>query len=206
MVSTHSFEHNRKDKTMLTPEESLILITKTIEDTKNRFKENGHQFIFWGILMFIVTISQFLILRLDLNIATGYPALLYPIGGIYSFIYARKEYKKKNLPKTIIGDIIFSLAAIMGANILVLAFFFSQRLGESMAPIFLILLAFFIFISGVAIKYKPLIIGGILLNLIGLSTFYFNWQYHPLIMSIGSVVSLIIPGILLNKNRKRENV
>ena len=30
------------DKTTLTPEESLLLITKTIEETKQRFQENGH--------------------------------------------------------------------------------------------------------------------------------------------------------------------
>ena len=173
---------------MITPEESLILITKTIEETKQRFRNNGYQFILWGTLMFLVTMS------------------LYPLGAIYSFVYVRKECKKRKLPKTILGNIISSLAAIMGANLMVLGFFFSQRLGDSMAAMFLILLAFFIFVSGVAIKYKPLIIGGILLNLIGLSTFYFNWQYHPLIMSIGSVVSLIIPGILLNRNRERENV
>ena len=32
----------------ITPEESLLLITKTIEETKKRFKENGHIIILWG--------------------------------------------------------------------------------------------------------------------------------------------------------------
>ncbi|MDD4431176.1 MAG: hypothetical protein PHF61_07220, partial [Bacteroidales bacterium] len=74
------------------------------------------------------------------------------------------------------------------------------------APVFLIFMAFFICISGVTVKYNPLIWGGILLNLIGLATFYFEWQYHPLIMAVGSVVALIIPGILLNNKRKRADV
>jgi hypothetical protein len=41
------------DKTMnekITPEESLLLITKTIEETKQRFKENGHIIILWGTI------------------------------------------------------------------------------------------------------------------------------------------------------------
>ncbi len=50
----------------LTPEESLLLITKTIEETKERFKENGHVFVFWGTLMLIVIGSQFILSILEL--------------------------------------------------------------------------------------------------------------------------------------------
>ena len=88
----------------LTPEESLLLITKTIEETKERFKENGHVFVFWGTLMLIVIGSQFILSILELYKFTMYPVFLYPIGAIITGIYVRKEYKKNNAPKTIIGD------------------------------------------------------------------------------------------------------
>ena len=54
------------EKTELTPEQSLLLITKTIEQTKERFKENGHIFVFWGTLMLIVIGSQFMLSLLKL--------------------------------------------------------------------------------------------------------------------------------------------
>jgi len=50
------------DNTMdekITPEESLLLITKTIEETKQRFQENGHIIILWGCLTFMVFFSQY---------------------------------------------------------------------------------------------------------------------------------------------------
>ena len=53
------------EKTSLTPEQSLLLITKTIEETKERFKENGHVFVFWGTLMLIVIGSQFILSLLE---------------------------------------------------------------------------------------------------------------------------------------------
>ena len=194
------------DKTILTPEESLLIITKTIEETKERFKENGHVIIFWGSLMFIVTLSQYILIRLELYKIHWYPNFLYPLGAIYTFIYAWKEHKKDNLPRTIIGNILGALAWLLGANFMILGFFFSQKLGEAIAPIFLIFLAILVFSSGISIKFKPLIIGGILLNLIGFALFYLDFEYHPLIMSIASVIALIIPGILLNIDQRREHV
>ncbi len=51
-VSIFIFKHKTMDKTMdkttLTPEESLLLITKTIEETKKRFEENGFIIIILG--------------------------------------------------------------------------------------------------------------------------------------------------------------
>ncbi len=193
------------DKTTLTPEESLLLITKTIEDTKDRFKENGHLIIFWGILMFIVPLSQYILYEFDLNQIGDYtihnwPVFLYPIGGIYTFVLAWKEYQKDNVPKTIIGNILGAFGWIVGMNLMILGMFFHDNLGDARIPIFIIFTSLFVFISGIAIKFKPLLIGGIVLNLVGLAAFYFDGQYHNLILSIASW-TLIIPGILLNKDK-----
>jgi len=189
----------------ITPEESLLLIAKTIEEAKERFKENGHLLIFWGTLMLIVNISQLILSLLEYYQITMYPVFLYPLGAIYLF-YVWQEEKKKNMPKTIIGNIVLTMGVVVGVNLMIMGFFFSNKLGEAMIPVFLILMAFFIIVTGTSIKFKPLIIGGILLNLIGLGTFFFDRNYHGFSIMLGSVVGLIIPGILLNKARGKENV
>lgn len=190
----------------LTPEESLLLITKTIEETKERFKENGHVFVFWGTLMLIVIGSQFILSILELYKYTMYPVFLYPIGAIITGIYVRKEYKKNNAPKTIIGVIMGSLGWVVGMNLLTMGFLFSAQLGDALAPVFIILLALMIIVSGSTIKFRPLIIGGVLMNLIGLGSFYIDRDYHGFCMMLGAVVAFIIPGILLNYARRKENV
>ncbi len=194
------------DKSSISPEESFQLIAKTIQETKKRFEDNGHQFLVWGLIMFVASLSQFILVQLELYSIHWYPNFLYPLGAIYTFIYAYNNYKRKHLPSNIIGTILGSLGWMLGLNLMILGFFFWNKLGEAIAPVFLIFLAFFICISGVAIKHKALIWGGILLNIIGLATFYFDREYHSLIMAVGSVVALIIPGILLNNKRKRANV
>ncbi len=194
------------DKTTLTPEESLLLITETIEETKERFKENGHILVFWGTLILIVFGSQFILSLLELYEYTRYPVYLFPLVGGGYMLYIWINEKKKNRPKTIIGSMLGSIGWIIGMNFLIMGFFFWSQLGKAMGPIFLILLALMVIVSGLSIKYKPLTIGGILLNLIGLDTFLLNTDYHGFSMMIGSVVGIIIPGMLLNRARRKENV
>ena len=195
-------EHN------FTPEESLLLISKTIEETKQRFQENGHIIILWGSLTFIVFLSQYVLVLLGLYklFDIKWTCILFPLGAIYTFMYVRQKIKKNNIPKTVFARIIGTMGWVFGANLMILGFIFGHQLGNSIAPVFLILLALFIIMTGVSIKFKPLIIGGILLNLIGFATFLVNSDYYGISMMLGAMVGLIIPGILLNKANKKENV
>ena len=194
------------EKSTLTAEDSLILIRKTIEETRERFRQNGHLFILWGTLMLIVLTSQLILSLLEYYSLTVYPNYLYPLGGIYTFIYVWKEEKKRNRPKTILGNILGALGGAVGLNLGIMGFFFADALGEALAPVFIILLALWIIVSGVSIKFKPLVTGGILLNLIGLGCFLISRDYHGFGMMLGAIVGLIIPGILLNNARRKEHV
>lgn len=189
----------------LTPEQSLLLISKTIEETKNRFKENGHIFVFWGSLMLIVIGSQFILSLLELYKFILYPNYLYPLGGVY-MIYIWKTEKRRNMPKTIIGNILGNLGWIVGMNLMILGFLFSDKLGDAIAPVFIILLALFMIVCGLSIRFRPLTIGGVLLNLLGLGTFFLDRDYHGFSMMLGAMVGLIIPGLLLINARRKENV
>ena len=191
----------------LTPEESLLLISKTIEETKERFQENGHIIILWGVLTFTVFFSQFIFSVVGLYKVFDiiWTTILFPLGAIYTFIYIQKK-KNRNLPKTILTRVLETMGWTLGANLMILGLVFRQHLGNAHAPIFIILLALMIIIIGAAIKFKPLLIGGILLNLIGFGSFFFEREYHGFSMMLGSVVGFIIPGILLNKARRKENV
>ena len=113
---------NMEEKT-LTPEQSLLLITKTIEETKERFKENGHILVFWGVLMLIVIGSQLILSLLELYKFTMYPVYLYPLGGVY-MIYIWINERKKNMPKTIIGNILGNIGWIIGMNLMIMGFLF----------------------------------------------------------------------------------
>jgi hypothetical protein len=189
----------------LTPEESLLLITKTIEETKERFKENGHILVFWGTLILIVFGSQLILSLLEFYKYTMYPVYLFPIGGFY-MIYIWIKDKKQNKPKTIVGNILGNLGWVVGMNFMIMGFLFSDKLGEAMAPVFLILFALFVIVCGLTIKFKPLTIGGVLLNLLALGSFFIDRDYHGFSLMLGALVGLIIPGLLLNIARRKAYV
>ena len=194
------------DKAILTPEESLLLITKTIEHTKKKFRESGHIYIFWGTLIFVVTVIQFFLLRTGSEIGTGFPALVYPLGGIYTYIHYRRKSKGDKWPRTLIGSVLQTLGILLGLNFMVLGFAFWSDLGNSLIPIFLIFLAFWTIITGISIRFSPLIIGGIVVNLIGFAAFYIDWHYHFLLLTAAAFIAFLIPGILLNIKNKKDHV
>lgn len=189
-----------------TPEESLLLIARTIEETKQRFQENGHIIVLWGSITFLVFFLQyfFSLIGWYKKFDIIWTTMLFPLGAIYTFIYARGKVKKNQIPKTILGRLFGTMGWVVGMNLMILGFLFHDHLGNALAPIFLIFLAFSIIVIGVSIKFKPIIIGGILLNLIGLGTFLVGTEYHGLSLMLGAVVGLIIPGMLLNKAKKGE--
>jgi hypothetical protein len=196
------------DKNSLTPEESLLLISRTIEETKKRFEENGHIIVLWGSIIFAVFFLQefFSLVGLYKKFDIVWTCILFPLGAIYTFIYVRGKEKKNNLPRNLLARILGTMGWVLGLNLMMLGFFFRDNLGNAMAPIIIILWAMFIIMVGVSINFKPLIIGGILLNLIGFGTFIVGREYHGFSLMLGSVVGFIIPGILLNKAKRKENV
>ncbi|HEX2934234.1 MAG TPA: hypothetical protein VHO72_02680 [Bacteroidales bacterium] len=195
------------DKNNLTPEESLLLISRTIEETKQKFQENGHILILWGSLTFLVFFLQyfFSLVGLYKKFDIIWTCSLFPLGAIYTFFYYRKKVKK-NTSKTILSRILGTMGWVVGFNLMIMGFFFGHQLGNTMAPVFLILLAVMTILVGVSIKFKPLIIGGVLLNLIGFGTFVISRDYYGFSMMLGALVGMIIPGILLNKANKKEYV
>jgi len=193
-------------KTDLTPEQSLLLISKTIEETKERFKEHGGVFIFWGTLTVVVFGSQLILSLLELYKFTMLPIYLFPAGAIFTALWVLREYRKNNIPRTIIGSLLQNIGWIIGMNLMIMGFLFSDVLGDAMGPVFIILLALMLIVSGLSIKFTPLIIGGALANLIGLGSFFLERDYHGISLMVASVVGMIIPGIMLNMARRKDHV
>jgi hypothetical protein len=60
-------------------------------------------------------------------------------------------------------------------------------------------------VSGVVIKFKPLIIGGIGCWLLSIGTLFISYDYQLLMLSAAMVVAWIIPGYLLRAKYKKVN-
>ncbi|MFZ6666227.1 hypothetical protein [Peijinzhouia sedimentorum] len=186
-----------------TPEQSLDIIMATISHAKSRFQEDGSIYIMWGILTALASFSQYYLLTIERYDINYYPYFIMPIGGIITGIYYSKKAPSKANP---LSRFLSFSWIIIALNIMVLGFFFNSFLQSNLIPIILILLGIGIFISGAAIRSGILLFSGIILNLSGLVCFYIGWQEHALVMGIVGILAILLPGVILKMNSKKEHV
>lgn len=188
-----------------TPSESLALIANVILEAKSRFKENGFSFIFLGICSFIASLGQFILLKFELYQINYYPYFIMPIAGVITYFY----YKNKNSvakAKNIIGSMLKILGIIVGFNAMIAGFFFWAKFGIALIPFMLILFSIWLALTGVLVKNNIFLASGIVINVIAYLSFFVGREYHPLILSIVSLIGIVIPGILLNYSSKENHV
>jgi hypothetical protein len=179
----------------LSPEKSFELINQIINQARNKFEENGFIFMFWGLLMAITSISQFVLLKNEYYDINWYPYSLMPIGSIYTgFYFAKRKGKSK---QNLISKMVSFTWIVLSFNLLILGAVFGYYLKQNLIPIILILLAIGVIVSGTSVKSRLLIYSGTLINISAFVCFYIDWIYQPLLMSIVSILAFFIPGLLL---------
>ncbi len=187
---------------ILSPEEGFELITEVINEARNRFEENGFIYMFWGLLLAVTSLGQFLLLKYGFPEESWYPYLLMPLGAVYTSFYYSK--KRGTVKKNKLWMVLSYAWIVISLNLMILGFAFSTFLRENTVPVILIILSLGIVISGVAIKSKMMLYSGIFINLSGFVCFPINWMYHPLVTFIISLTAIFIPGmILMLKFKKR---
>ena len=127
---------------------------------------------------------------------------------LYQFFYLREKYKHPKVT-TYTDSIIGYVWITFGVVIILLGFLIGYlTTGEYYTHIVHILLAVYgmpVFLTGVIVRFKPLIYGGIgcwLLCII--STFINNYDYQFLCIPAAMLIAWIIPGYLLRAKYKSE--
>jgi hypothetical protein len=71
-------------------------------------------------------------------------------------------------------------------------------------PAFLVLYGMPTFLSGIILKFRPLIIGGIFCWILSVGACFISSEYHLLTLPAAMLVAWIIPGYLLRKKFKQS--
>jgi len=189
----------------LTPSESLALITHVILEAKSRFRDNGFSFIFLGLCSCIASLGQFLLIKLGYYQINYYPYFIMPIAGAVTYFYYKKK-RNAAKSKNIIGTLLSLLGAMLGFNLMIAGFFFWEKFGIALIPFMLILFSIWPALTGVLIKNKIFLISGLLINIIAYWSFFIGREYHPLVLSVVSLIGIVIPGMILNFSSKESHV
>ncbi len=189
------------------PEQSLQVIQSMIEKAKNQFSENGHLYLLWGWVVLICSLTQFFLLKV-MHYEKHYLVWIACwLAVIYQFFYLRKQRRQEKV-KTYTDNIIGFVWITFFIMMILIGFMLSRSLGDQyyklINPAFLALYGMPTFLSGILLRFRPLIIGGIGCWLLSGLSHFIEYDYQLLLLSAAMIIAWIIPGyILRNKYQKQ---
>jgi hypothetical protein len=179
---------------------SLEIIERMLTENKKSLHRNSFYFILWGTLLIPAGLWEYFMR------GTAYFYLVWPavgiLGGFISMIYGAKESKRIGVKTA--GDRITNYTWGAFGFTMVFGMVYTVYNGLTPHAFILIVAGMATFISGGVSRFKPFVVGGIMLALGAIvCAFVVAPVYHSLVFSASLLLGYVIPGILL---RKSENV
>jgi len=191
----------------MTSEEGLEIIQAMINKAKHQFGDNGHLYLMWGWVVLFCSLTQFVMLTY-FHFSYHYmiwfltwPAALYQ--AIY--LYRRKNQKRV---KTYTDDILTNVWLVFVILMFLFGYMFGTIMGQDyylfINPGFLALYGMPTFLSGIILKFRPLIIGGICCWLLAMFSALATPTFHLLFQAAGVIIAWIIPGYMMRLRFKKQ--
>ena len=187
------------------PEQSLQLIQSMISKTKQDMSDNSIYFLVWGWLTFFASTGQFILKHL-LNYEKHYLVWMVVIIGIVFSIYQGRKEEKNSRVKTYVDESMGHLWLGLAISFFVLAMILTKLGWGTVAfPFFIMLYGLGTFVSGSIIRFRPLIIGGIIAWALAIGSTFVSYDYQMLFGAAAILVSYIIPAYMLRSRNKTAN-
>ncbi|MFT3936799.1 MAG: hypothetical protein QM726_24455 [Chitinophagaceae bacterium] len=192
----------------ITQQESLAIIESMINKAKNQFSENGFAYLLWGWVILFCSLSQFVMEHL-LHYEKYYLVWsLTWLAMLVQIIYYRKLNRNKPV-RTYTGEIIAYVWMVSVIMLMLSLVIISKTLQpEQMYIANIVILTLYgmpTFLSGVILKFRPLIIGGIFCWCLSLLATFIPHEFVILLISVAVIAAWIVPGYLLRSRYKKEN-
>jgi hypothetical protein len=187
-----------------TAEESLQLISKTIAGLKSTHKKNNYYFLLWGWIVTLACISHFIVLRILLTNKLYDRIALYSwltwgifvmVGLVIQYIHIYK-LRSQTTVKSHLEKFMTILWQTSGAAMIITAFI-SYNLHTYPGPLVFIIAGMSTLVTGLQIKFRPLIFGGIILFAGAIVSSYVMNEYQLLINAGAIAAGYLIPGYML---------
>lgn len=183
---------------------SLALIESMINKAKNHFSESGTLYLLWGCVVFVCGMVQFIAIHFYNYQQAHYVWFVTWLVAIYQVIFLSKKKKAQRI-KTYTDDILkyvwICFVAIMFLFIFVLSY---QKLYTSINAAILILYGVPTFLSGIILKFKALVVGGISCWLLAIGSVFVPVDLQSLFVCAAVLFAWIIPGYLLRIKFKNQ--
>jgi hypothetical protein len=187
------------------PEQSLKLIQSMISKARQNMSDNGIYFLVWGWLTFFACTGQF-VLKHILRYEKHYLVWLVIIIGILFSIYQGRKEERTSKVKTYVDESMSYLWGGMAISFFVLGMILTRMgWGTMVFPFYIMMYGLGTFISGNFLKFRPLVIGGIVAWVLAIGATYVSYDYQMLFGAAAILISYIIPAYMLRSRNKTAN-
>lgn len=182
----------------MTPEQSMQVINQMISNAKQSFSKVSFYFLLWGVLFIFAGIAEFVLGQV---IGWQHPWIGWPIagtiGGVVASIKGARDGKKAGASTYM--DRVFAFLWGAFTFTLVLIIVGSVHLHTDPGPFIMIMTGLPTFVSGGLMRFKPLVIGGMVFWTLGILSFFFFDGYESLVFAVALLCGYIIPGLMLKR-------
>ena len=193
------------DQKILSEKESLEIISSMINKAKNSFSEKGYLYLLWGWVILGCCITQFVLLHFFNYTDAYYVWFATWLVVIFQMIYLKKK-KKTEKAKTYTNEINKMVWFTFFICMMLVIFICGQfKKFEMINPLLLMLYGVPTFLSGIIMKFKALIAGGICCWLLASISPFVSYENQLLLLGSAVIAAWIIPGYFLQKKYKNEN-
>lgn len=192
------------EKNNMTPEESFVIINKAIANFRMNYKENAHVFLLWGWILTFAGISNFILLKIldsrELWEHSGFLVLgnwvLFILVGFIIMSFTLRKINKEKKVHSHIDKFINNLWWVTVASF-VIATVLCFRLEIEPPPLMMLIAGLATTTTGLVIRFRPVIIGGMSFFLFSIATTFITNEYLALVVSAALVCGYLIPGYFL---------
>ncbi len=184
------------------PQDSLKLIHSMLDKTRQDFSSNDIYFLVWGWITFIACTGQFILKRV-VHYKQHYQVWWLILVGVAFTIYYSIREEKRSRVKTYISESMKFLWIGMGITYFVLSIILSKTgWGNTVFPFYILLYGLGTFVSGCIIRFRPLVIGGIIAWCIAVAAAFVEYDFQMLMGAAAILFSYIIPAYILRSKIK----
>ncbi len=179
---------------------SLQIITEAIENAKSKFKDNGFFYLLWGWLVLGASLLEYGLIKFTSTPLhwIGWPIIM-TIGGIISAIYGYRLGKKSTIMTFVDTAMIYLWQGfVISILIIIVVGIINHISWHIINPLIIVFYGLGTFVSGGILKFKPLIIGGILAWIIAIVAFFVQSEAQLLLMAAAITVAYLVPGLQIN--------
>ncbi|HMG68293.1 MAG TPA: hypothetical protein VK588_11430 [Chitinophagaceae bacterium] len=192
------------------PRQSLLLIESMINRSRDKFAEDGFMYLLWGWVVFICSLSQFILLHFYKSPYHYVVWLVSWVVVVYQVIYLRKKNRNEKVrtyTSYILGYVWLTFVIVIFLLTFIIGQLTTSEYYTHINPILLTIYGMPIFLSGIILRFKPLILGGIGCWILSVGSMLItNYDYQFLLIPLAMIIAWIIPGYMLRARYKLQSL